>query len=65
MVTDLTRPQIAFTVSGKVQGVFFRDSTEKRAAGMGITGFVSNARDGTVCVPLSMIFEKLSLTHRP
>ncbi|KAJ9608178.1 hypothetical protein H2200_007166 [Cladophialophora chaetospira] len=40
--------RIAFTVSGEVQGVFFRDFTQKKANSYGITGFVSNTSDGKV-----------------
>jgi DNA ligase D-like protein (predicted 3'-phosphoesterase) len=35
-------------VSGKVQGVFFRDSTVARAHELGVLGWVRNADDGTV-----------------
>ena len=35
-------------VHGRVQGVFFRDSTRRRAAGRGVTGWVSNRPDGAV-----------------
>ena len=34
--------------SGKVQGVFFRDSTKRKADELGLTGFVRNLEDGTV-----------------
>ncbi|MFP5363914.1 MAG: acylphosphatase [Thermoleophilia bacterium] len=35
-------------VSGRVQGVFFRDSTRREAIGLGVTGWVRNRPDGTV-----------------
>lgn len=35
-------------VSGNVQGVFFRDSTEKEARLRGVSGWVRNRDDGTV-----------------
>lgn len=35
-------------VSGRVQGVFFRDSTRERARELGLSGYVTNAPDGTV-----------------
>ena len=37
-------------VSGKVQGVFFRASTQERALELGVTGFVRNERDGSVYI---------------
>ena len=33
---------------GYVQGVFFRDSTRRRASELGVAGWVSNRPDGTV-----------------
>ena len=35
-------------IFGHVQGVFFRDTTRRRAQQRGITGWVRNERDGTV-----------------
>ena len=35
-------------VHGNVQGVFFRDSTEKEANSRGVAGWVRNRDDGTV-----------------
>jgi len=35
-------------VSGRVQGVFFRDSTKRRAEAAGVAGWVRNTPDGTV-----------------
>jgi acylphosphatase len=39
-----------FRVSGRVQGVFFRDSTRRMAQQLGITGFAKNEPDGSVLV---------------
>jgi acylphosphatase len=35
-------------VHGRVQGVFFRDSTEKEARSRGVAGWVRNRDDGAV-----------------
>jgi acylphosphatase len=35
-------------VSGRVQGVFFRDSVRRRAEAVGVAGWVRNTGDGTV-----------------
>ena len=35
-------------VHGRVQGVFFRDSTRRRAQAAGVAGWVANRPDGTV-----------------
>jgi acylphosphatase len=35
-------------VSGRVQGVFFRDSAREKAESLGLTGWVKNTPDGRV-----------------
>jgi acylphosphatase len=35
-------------IHGRVQGVFFRDTTRRRAAERGVSGWVRNNPDGTV-----------------
>ncbi|HEX5821250.1 MAG TPA: acylphosphatase [Solirubrobacterales bacterium] len=42
----MTRRRVV--VGGRVQGVFFRDTTRRRAEALGVTGWVRNAADGTV-----------------
>jgi acylphosphatase len=40
--------QIQYKVEGEVQGVNFRSFTQKQAKSIGVTGFVTNASDGSV-----------------
>ncbi|KAJ4341177.1 hypothetical protein N0V87_001915 [Didymella glomerata] len=40
--------RISFKVDGEVQGVNFRSYTQKQARSLGVTGYVTNASDGTV-----------------
>ena len=42
----------AFLISGRVQGVFFRESTKKEALKLGLQGSALNLSDGTVKVCL-------------
>jgi acylphosphatase len=35
-------------VEGRVQGVFFRDTTRRRAEALGVAGWARNTSDGTV-----------------
>jgi acylphosphatase len=46
-------------VSGKVQGVFFRDNTVEVAKKLGITGWVRNLNDGRVEIVAEGSKEKL------
>lgn len=39
-----------FLVHGRVQGVFFRQSTRAEAQRLGLTGFARNNPDGTVTI---------------
>jgi len=40
--------RFAIRVTGKVQGVFFRQSTKEKADELGLCGFVRNEDDGSV-----------------
>ena len=40
--------RVHLIVSGKVQGVFYRDFARKEAERLGVKGFVRNLRDSTV-----------------
>lgn len=46
-------------VSGKVQGVFFRHNTKKKADELGLKGYVRNLPDGSVEVVAEGSKEKL------
>jgi acylphosphatase len=48
-------------VSGKVQGVFFRASTEQKAREFSIKGFVKNEPDGSVFIEAEGEEENLKL----
>ena len=41
---------ISIHVTGKVQGVYYRQSTKEKAIAIGITGHVQNERDGSVSI---------------
>jgi acylphosphatase len=43
-----THERLHATISGVVQGVFFRSATETRAEQLGLTGWVKNLPDGSV-----------------
>ncbi|MDY7228624.1 acylphosphatase [Hyalangium rubrum] len=40
--------RVSLRIRGKVQGVFFRESTRVEAARLGLTGWVRNRDDGSV-----------------
>ena len=44
---------VGITISGKVQGVFFRKYTLEAALKAGVTGFVMNTPDGKVYIEAS------------
>lgn len=41
---------ISISVTGKVQGVFFRQGTREKARELGVTGYVQNLPDETVYI---------------
>ncbi len=52
---------IDISVVGKVQGVFFRSSAEKKAKELGITGYAKNMEDGTVYIEAEGEEDKLKI----
>jgi len=50
---------ISITVTGKVQGVYFRQSAREKATQLGITGFVKNQPDKTVYIIATGVQEQL------
>ena len=54
----------AFLISGRVQGVFFRDSTKKEALKLGLNGSAVNLPEGTVKVCLRGESEDIDLLER-
>lgn len=49
-MTNDERVALRATVSGRVQGVFFRDTTRREATVLGLSGWVRNLSDGRVDV---------------
>ena len=47
------------TITGKVQGVFYRASTKEKAQELGIKGFVKNQPDGSVYLEAEGEFSSL------
>jgi acylphosphatase len=50
----------SITVTGKVQGVYFRQSTKEKAQELGITGMVKNLPDGSVYIQASGTAQQLN-----
>ena len=44
---------VSIIVTGKVQGVFYRQSTQEKALELGLTGIVKNQPDGSVYIQAS------------
>jgi len=51
--------QVILKIYGRVQGVFFRDSTRRKAKKLNLVGWVKNEPDGTVKVVAEGEEEKL------
>ena len=54
----------AFLITGRVQGVFFRDSTKKEALKLGLQGSAVNLFDGAVKVCLRGESKDIDLLER-
>lgn len=57
-------PAAKFTVSGRVQGVFYRASTRERALQLGLSGMARNLADGKVEVLACGSHEALAALER-
>ena len=44
----MTERRVRLRIHGRVQGVFYRDSTQREAQRMGLRGWVRNRSDGSV-----------------
>jgi acylphosphatase len=55
-----SRKHLNITVSGRVQGVFYRASTEDKAKSLGLTGFVCNMPNGDVYIEAEGTEEQLN-----
>jgi acylphosphatase len=44
----MNKVRLRLIIKGKVQGVFFRESTRRQAQSLGVTGWVRNLPDGSV-----------------
>ncbi len=60
----MTQEARQFTVHGRVQGVWFRDSTRREAERLGITGHAINLQDGSVEVLAYGTVDALAVLER-
>jgi len=51
---------VSIIISGKVQGVFYRQSTKEKATALGITGEVKNMPDDTVHITATGSTEQIN-----
>ncbi len=54
----------SFVISGRVQGVFFRENTKKESVKLGLQGSAMNLSDGTVKVCLRGETNQIDLLER-
>ena len=47
-MTRAATERIKLRVTGRVQGVYYRASTQERARNLGLSGWIRNTRDGAV-----------------
>lgn len=56
--------RLSLRVRGRVQGVYYRASTEAEARGLGLTGWVRNREDGSVELVAEGPRDRLEALHR-
>ncbi|OGC81853.1 MAG: hypothetical protein A2788_01290 [Candidatus Abawacabacteria bacterium RIFCSPHIGHO2_01_FULL_46_8] len=56
----MKRLKLKLKIFGRVQGVFFRDHAQAKAAALALVGFVRNELDGTVYIEVEGEEEKLA-----
>lgn len=44
----MNKARVELTIQGRVQGVFYRQSTREKALQLGLTGWIKNNADGSV-----------------
>jgi acylphosphatase len=52
---------VSITVSGKVQGVYYRQSTKEKAEELNLTGLVKNLSNGNVFIVATGTTEQLNM----
>ncbi len=64
----MNQVRVRLIIEGRVQGVWFRDSTRREASRLGVSGWVRNRPDGSVEVlaegPLDRVEQLVAWSHQ-